>query len=362
MDAGQTDLEGSIRDTLDPFLSERYDFKAARKDVLCGQVLWHSFADELGILGATLPEDVGGLGGGAAESCAIMEMFGRHLVWEPYLATAVIGGRLIQAHDPHSALLKSIANGEMTLAVAHGEPMGGFDLANVKATATLKGNGYTLSGQKTVVLYGTCAKAFVVIAKSPKGVAAFLVDAGSAGVERTDYRSIGGAPASDITFSDAPATLLGDADALSLIEQVFDEATVALCAEACGVMQKLLDITVDYTKERRQFGRAIAEFQVLQHRMVDMLVEVKQSRAITRTARIKLASGDRAATVSAAKSRVGRACRIVSQSAVQLHGGIGIAEETPVSHYFRRAMMIEQELGSTEFHLSRYERLELTGY
>lgn len=361
MDAGQTELERSIRDTLDPFLGERYDFKEARKEVLCGRELWRSFAGELGILGATLPEAVGGLGGGPAEAGAVMEMFGRHLVWEPYIATAVIGARLILAHDPESPLLQSIASGEMTLAVAHGEPMGGFDLAGVKMSATQKGGNYTLSGQKTVVLYGPCAKAFIVIARSPKGVAAFLVDAEASGVETANYRSIGGAPASDLTFSNVSATLLGDADSLSLIEQAFDEATVALCTEACGVMQKLLDITVDYTKERRQFGRAIAEFQVLQHRMVDMLVEVKQSNAITRIARIKLGTADRAAAVSAAKSRIGRACRIVSQSAVQLHGGIGIAEETPVSHYFRRAMMIEQELGSTEFHLDRYERLQLKG-
>lgn len=362
MQAGPSDLERSIRDSLDRFLRERYDFKAARKQALCGGELWRTFADELGILGLALPEEAGGLGGGPAEVGAIMELFGRHLVWEPFLSTALMGARIIHAHEAHSSLLGSIMSGDMLLAIAHGEPMGGYDLASVKTRGTRKGSGYVLDGQKTVVLNGPSAKAFIVIARSPEGVGAFLVDSGAKGVQRTDYRTVGGAAASDVAFDVAPATLLGDADGLAFIEKVFDEATVALCAEACGVMQKMLDFTVEYTQQRKQFGRAIAEFQVLQHRMVDMLVEVKQSAAITRSARIKLDAADRQSAVSAAKSRVGRACRIVSQSAVQLHGGIGIADETPISHYFRRAMMIEQELGSTEFHLDRYERLQLGSF
>lgn len=360
MDHGQSELERSVRDTLDSFLAERYAFKAARSQVMCGGALWHSLAEELGILGMALPEECGGLGGGANEAAAIMELFGKHLVWEPFVSTALMGARFIQAHDASSVLLARIASGDLTVAIAHGEPMGGYDLSGLKVRAARKGSAYALSGEKTVVVYGPCAKVFVVIARSPEGIAAFLVDAGAKGIERTDYRTIGGAPASDLKFSDTPATLLGDADGLDFIEQVFDEATTALCAEACGVMQSLVDITVDYTKQRKQFGRAIAEFQVLQHRMVDMLIEVKQSAAITRTARLKLDTPDRASVVSAAKSRVGRACRAVSQAAVQLHGGIGIADETPVSHYFRRALMIEQELGSTDFHLDRYERLQLS--
>lgn len=360
MDHGQSELEQSVRDTLDPFLAERYAFKAARSQVLCGGALWRSFAEELGLLGMTLPEESGGLGGGANEAAAIMEVFGKHLVWEPFISTALMGARFLHAHDPSSVLLTRIANGDLTLAIAHSEPMSGYDPSRVKMRAARKGSAYALSGDKILVVYGACAKAFVVIARSPEGVGAFLVDAGANGIERTDYRTIGGAPASDLKFSETPATLLGAADGLDLIEQVFDEATVALCAEACGVMQSLVDLTVEYTKQRKQFGRAIAEFQVLQHRMVDMLIEVKQSAAITRTARAKLDTPDRASVVSAAKSRVGRACRSVSQGAVQLHGGIGIADETPVSHFFRRALMIEQEFGSTEFHLDRYERLQLS--
>jgi alkylation response protein AidB-like acyl-CoA dehydrogenase len=360
MGHGQSELERSIRDTLDPFLAERYDFKSAREQVKCGGDLWRSLAEELGILGVTAAEEAGGLGGGAGETAAIMELFGKHLVWEPFLPTVLMGARLIQAHDASSGLLAQIASGDLTIAIAHGEPMGGYDLSTVKMPATPKGAEYSLNGEKTVVLYGPCATALIVIARSPEGVAAFLVDASAKGIERTDYRTIGGAPASNIKFNGTTATLLGESNGLDLIEQVFDEATVGLCAEACGVMQQLVDITVEYAKQRKQFGRAIAEFQVLQHRMVDMLIEVKQSAAITRTARAKLDTPDRASVVSAAKSRVGRACRAVSQGAVQLHGGIGIADETPVSHYFRRALMIEQEFGSPEFHLDRYERLQLS--
>ncbi|MDP1910943.1 MAG: acyl-CoA dehydrogenase, partial [Hyphomicrobium sp.] len=244
-----------------------------------------------------------------------------------------------------------------------------YDPARVSTRAARGRDGFLVTGHKTLVLHAPCADRLIVIARTAgqasdrDGISPFLVCADAPGLQRRDYRTLDGAAASDIAFSDTPAALLGkEGAALPAIEKILDEAVVAVCAEACGVLQKLVDLTVEYTRQRRQFGRAIAEFQVLQHRMVDMLIEVKQAGILTRMARAQLETSVRAAAVSAAKSRVGRACRLVSQAAVQLHGGIGIADETSVSQYFRRALMIEQQFGSTEFHLERYERLQLSAY
>lgn len=373
MDFGQTEMERALAEQLTRFIDERYDFQVRQKRALepqWGPDLWRALAQDLGVLGAALPEEVGGMGGGPAEVGAVMKAFGRRLVLEPYLSTVVLGAGLLQAsEDAASAeLLAAVSAGETTLAVAHAEPQGGYDPANVTTTATARGDGFVLNGCKALVLNAAGADRLIVSARTGggpsdrDGISLFLLDAATAGLARRDYRTIDGGSASDLILTDVVAprsALVGPVGAaLPLLERVLDEATAAICAEACGVMGALLDITVDYARQRKQFGRAIAEFQVLQHRMVDMMIDVKQSESLALAARLKLDSPDRAAAVSAAKSRIGRACRSVSQAAVQIHGGIGIADETPVSHYFRRALMIEQQFGSTDYHLDRYERLQ----
>lgn len=373
MDFGQTEMERALAEQLTRFLDERYDFQVRQKRALepqWGPDLWRALAQDLGVLGAALPEEVGGMGGGPAEVGAVMKAFGRRLVLEPYLSTVVLGAGLLQAsEDAASAeLLAAVSAGETTLAVAHAEPQGGYDPANVTTTATARDDGFVLNGCKALVLNAAGADRLIVSARTGggpsdrDGISLFLLDAATAGLARRDYRTIDGGSASDLILTDVVAprsALVGPVGAgLPLLERVLDEATAAVCAEACGVMGALLDITVDYARQRKQFGRAIAEFQVLQHRMVDMMIDVKQSESLALAARLKLGSPDRAAAVSAAKSRIGRACRSVSQAAVQIHGGIGIADETPVSHYFRRALMIEQQFGSTDYHLDRYERLQ----
>ncbi|MDB5430878.1 MAG: Acyl-CoA dehydrogenase-like protein [Caulobacter sp.] len=374
MDFGQTDMERAIAEPLGRFLEEHYDFQARRKRVAAAAWepdLWRTLAGELGVLGAALPEAVGGLGGGAAEVGAIMRAFGQRLVLEPYLTTVVMGAELLRAwaHEAAAPLLSAIAEGAATVAVAHAESEGGYEPSYVSTHAVASGDGYLLNGRKTLVLNAASAGHIIVVARTAgeaadaDGISLFLLDAGAPGIERIDYGTIDGGSASDLILSDvrvAGERVIGPVgEALPLIERMLDEATTAVCAEACGVMQALVDITVDYTRQRRQFGKAIAEFQVLQHRMVDMMIEAKQAASLAMVARIKLDTPDRAAAVSAAKSRIGRACRAVSQAAVQLHGGIGIADETPVSHYFRRALMIEQQFGSSDYHLDRYERLQI---
>jgi hypothetical protein len=376
MDFGQTELERALHEPLERFLSDRYDFQTRKKRLAGGAWqpdMWHSFASELGVLGAALPESAGGLGGGPAEIGAIMQAFGRHLVVEPFLSTIVMGASFVRTWDSTEAsrLLAEIGAGDTTIAVAHAEPEAGYDPAQVKTRAVAGGAGFVLNGHKTLVLNAAHARHLIVVARTAgtdsdrSGISIFILDAAAEGLERTDYRTIDGGSASDIVLNNvivpkgALIGLLGEG--LPIVERVLDEATAAVCAEGCGVMQTLLNLTVDYTRQRKQFGRAIAEFQVLQHRMVDMMIAMKQSVMLAMMSRIKLDTPDRAAAVSAAKSRIGRACRMVSQSAVQLHGGIGIADETPVSHYFRRAMMIEKQFGSSDYHLGRYERLQIEG-
>lgn len=374
MNFGETDIQRELAQQLERFLAKHYDFQGRQRRVAAGHwnpEVWRALAGELGILGVALPESVGGLGGGAAEVATIMRLFGRYLVLEPFLTTVVLGAGMVAAweSDRSAPLLAAVSQGRTTIAVAHAEQDGGYEPSAVATRALSSRDGFVLNGRKTLVLNAAGADHFIVVARTSgadrdrEGVSGFLLDARSAGLRRVDYRTIDGGTASDLILNrvavSGDALLGAPGRFLPVLERVLDEATAAICAEACGVMQALLDITVDYTRQRRQFGRALAEFQVLQHRMVDMLVELKQAASLATVARIKLGTADREAAVSAAKSRVGRACRLVSQAAVQLHGGIGIADETPVSHYFRRALMIEQQFGSTEFHLDRYERLQL---
>jgi alkylation response protein AidB-like acyl-CoA dehydrogenase len=373
MNFDRSELEIYLGDALDRFLPDRYDFQARQRRVArkaWESDVWTAFADELGILGAAFPAEFGGLDGDAASLSVIMERVGAHLVIEPFLSTVVMGGGFLRAAErPARELMSDVAAGKVRIAIAYTEHDSGYRLEHVATTATRSGGDYILRGRKALVLDAALATHLVVVARTggektdAEGVSIFLVDALCKGVGREDFRTIDGGYASHITLDDVivPSTaLIGpDGEGLPILERIIDEATAAICAEACGVMQAMLDQTLDYTRQRKQFGRAISENQVLQHRMVDMLIEVKESSAMARLSHLKLDSPDRAAVVSAAKSRIGRACRFVGQSAVQLHGGIGIADETAISHYFRRALMIEKQFGSVDHHLSRYQALQL---
>ena len=228
-----------------------------------------------------------------------------------------------------------------------------------------------LSGEKAVVIGAPWASHLIVTARTSgaqrdrAGISVFLVEKGAAGVSTRDYPTVDGRRASEVTFDNVklgPEALIGaEGEAMPLIEQVVDEALAATCAEACGVLRRLHEGTLSYTRERKQFGAPIASFQVLQHRMVDMFINVEQAVSMTYMAHIKLSENaeERAKGVSAAKVQIGRACRFVGQNAIQLHGGMGMTDEMAIGHYFKRATMIEQEFGNTDHHLRRYETLSL---
>ena len=375
MDFSFTDEQSMLRDTIASYLADRYDFDTRRTAIKSPTgwrpEVWKAFADELGILGASFSEELGGLGGGAIDNMVVMEEFGKALVVEPYLGTVVIGGGFLK-HGASAGAADTIAKiiaGEVTIAFAYAEPQGRYNLANLVTTARKDGAGYVLNGHKAVVIGAPWATHLVVTARTgggqrdAGGISVFLIDKATPGVVTRDYPTVDGRRASEVFFENVSVggdALIGDEGAaLPLIEQVVDEAIAAVCAESCGVLRKLHEGTLDYTKQRKQFGVPIASFQVLQHRMVDMFIQLEQAISMTYMAHIKLSepAADRAKAISAAKVQIGRACKFVGQNAIQLHGGMGMTDEMAIGHYFKRATMIEGEFGSVDHHLRRYETL-----
>jgi hypothetical protein len=375
MDFSFTDEQSMLRDTVASYLADHYSFddrKAALKSADGWRpAVWKAFANDLGILGASFPEDLGGLGGDATDVMVVMEEFGKALVVEPYLGTVVIGGGFLQHGAPAGAgeLIGKIIAGEATMAFAWAEPQARYNFADLKTTARKKGAGWVLNGSKAVVIGAPWASHLIVTARTGGaqrdlgGVSVFLVDKKAKGVGARDFPTVDGRRASEMVFENvslgAEALIGAEGEALPLVEQVVDEAIAAVCAEACGVLRRLYEGTLAYTKERKQFGAPIASFQVLQHRMVDMFMQLEQAVSMTYMAHIRLgeAPGERAKAISAAKVQIGRACRFVGQNAIQLHGGMGMTDEMAIGHYFKRATMIENEFGSADHHLRRYEAL-----
>ena len=376
MDFSFTEEQSMLRDTVASYLADHYDFDKRRaaigKEPGWRPEVWKAFAEELGILGAPFSEELGGLGGGAIENMIVMEEFGKALVVEPYLGTVVIGGGFLKhsGHAQAADLIGEIIGGTATFAFAYAEPQGRYNLADLTTTAKKDGAGWVLNGHKAVVIGAPWASHLIVTARTgggqrdAQGISVFLVDKNTKGVSTRDYPTVDGARASEVYFENAvlPAeALIGTADqGLPLIEKVVDEAIAATCAEACGVLRKLHEGTLEYTKQRKQFGQPISAFQVLQHRMVDMFINLEQSISMTYMANIKLGvEAERAKAVSAAKVQIGKACKFVGQNAIQLHGGMGMTEEMAIGHYFKRATMIEGAFGSVDHHLARYEALSL---
>lgn len=375
MDFSFTEEQTLLRNSVARYLADNYKFEDWRKFTR-GEMgrdprHWSQFA-ELGLLAAPLPEAYGGLGGDVLSSLIIMEEFGRALVVEPYVSTVVIGGGILGQGGPEALKeewLPKIAGGETIMAFAFAEKSGRFNLADLTTTAKKQGEAYVLNGQKSVVLGAPWADQFIATARSAggrrdaHGVSVFLVDKKAKGVSTRDFPTVDGGRASEITFEnvEVPASrLIGEPDnGLPLVERAVDEAIAAVCAEATGGMKMLVDATVDYSKNRKQFGVPIGKFQVLQHRMVDMFVNYEQSVSITLMVTLKLAdAAARAKAASAAKVQIGKSGRFVGQSAVQVHGGMGMTDELNVGHYFKRLTMIDTQFGNVDHHLKRYAALD----
>jgi len=374
MDLNLTEEQSILRDSLSNFLSETYSFEK-RRPRLTGEAddaaIWRSLAVDLGILGASFDEAHGGLGGTAVDTMIIMEQLGRNLVLEPFLETVVLAGGVLRRSSAASAgeFIERIIAGDLRATLAFAEPQARYAWRDVATSASKRGAGYVLNGHKAVVVGAPEADLLIVSARTGgerrdrRGISLFAVDKAAKGLELRTYRTIDGKRAAEVYLEDvavdAGALLTPEGEGYPLLEQVIDEGTAAICAEASGVLRRLLDDTVEYTKQRKQFGVPIGSFQALQHRMVDMLIQVEQATSISLMATLELGGPDRAKAVSAAKAQVGGACRFVGHNAIQLHGGMGITDELAVSHFFKRATVIEAQFGSTDHHLARYERLAL---
>jgi alkylation response protein AidB-like acyl-CoA dehydrogenase len=305
----------------------------------------------------------------------VMEAFGRALVVEPYLATVVLGAGLIadSGSPAQRALwLPQVAAGDKLLAFAHFEPAARFMSAHVEATARADGKGWRLGGAKSVVLNADSADAILVSARTEgavqdaKGVSLFIVDPKTAGMTLRPYATQDAGRAAELRLADVavgPESLLGPAGgALPAIERALDRANAALCAEALGIIDALNAATLDYLKQRRQFGQPIGRFQALQHRMADMTVKATEARSMAIVAALAMRQADaneRMRMVSAAKALVGQCARFVGQQAIQLHGAIGVTDELIVSHWFKRLAMINATFGDADFHLGRFSDLML---
>lgn len=373
MDFKLTEIQTLLQDTANRLVRERYSFEERKKhlasDSACSDALWASFA-ELGLLGVEIDEDYGGSGGSFADLAVVLEAFGRGLVTEPYLSTVVLGAGLVRAAATGTRrknILTGVAAGTLKLALAHGEARARYSLQHVETSALRDGGDFVLSGAKAVVLGGDVADLLIVSARSnggvtdPSGISLFLVDPKMPGVHIRAYRNMDDRGAAEITFDKVRVpekALLGALDGgLSLIEAAYDRGAAALCCEGIGAMSAVNAITLEYLKTRMQFGRPIGKFQVLQHRMADMVMAEEQARSMVFLA-VESADDKDAATrgpfISAAKVQISNSGQIVGRGAIQLHGGIGMTNEYVAGHYLRRLTAIEKMFGDIDYHIGRF--------
>ncbi len=375
MDFDLTDEQRMLKESVEQLITDRYDFEQRKKymkeEAGYSRSQWAQYA-EMGLLGLPFDERFGGVGGGPVETMIVMEAFGRGLVLEPYLATVVLGGGLVNlgGNDAQrAAILPKIADGSLLLAFAHSEAQSRNDLADVATAAKRDADGWILDGEKAFVAHGNCADKLVVSARisgdrnSREGIGLFLVDAQSHGVSRKNYETQDGLRAAQIKLSGVKVSsndAIGDpGKALPLIERVADSALAAVAAEAVGAMAAAQEITMEYLRTRKQFGVAIGSFQVLQHRAVDILVHLEQARSMALFATMMMDHPDpaeRSKAISAATVQIRRSGKFVGQQVVQLHGGIGMTLEYKIGHYFKRLTAMESLLGDTDHHLAALAR------
>ncbi|HYH21390.1 MAG TPA: acyl-CoA dehydrogenase family protein [Azospirillum sp.] len=325
----------------------------------------------LGLLGMTFDEDHGGMGAGAPEVMIVAEEMGRHLLTDPFVQAVAIAGRLIDAAGSAAqkdALLPAIAEGRLVVVPAFGEPGSRYDLARVAATATADGGGHVLNGRKAVVLYGAAAHSLLVSARvsgavdAPDGIALFLVDARAPGLMVRACETLDGRPAAEVTLDrvrvGADALLGPPGGAFGLLEHAADRGVAAVCGEAVGAMAALYDMTVEFLRTRRQFGRPLGAFQALQHRVVDMRTALELARSMAAAAAIAADlddAGERRRIVSAAKVQVDRSGRAIGAQAIQLHGAMGMTEEYGAGRYVKRLLVLSSLYGDADHHTDRYQ-------
>lgn len=372
MDFSYSEEQQMLQDSISKFITQDYDWDTrqsyAKNELGYSDDNWKLFA-ELGWLTVPFKEEDGGFGGSAVDLIVMMEEFGKGLLVEPFVANTVLAGTVLAelaSDEQKQSLLTPMMEGGLQLALAHAETQSRYDNANVECKAEISGDQVTINGHKAVVLNGESADKILVVVRTSgaandrDGISVVVVDADSAGVKRKGYANVDGQRAADIWFENVTvptANILGEAGAaIEAIDVAIDRSALAVCAEAVGAMQVALTKTVEYSKIRKQFNVTLSTFQALQHRMANMFIEAEQAKSILLMAAMEMdrLDGRAAKALSAAKSRIGKAARLVGQEAVQIHGGIGVTDELDVGHYFKRLTTIQYSYGSTDFHTARF--------
>ena len=379
MDFAYNDEQRLLADSVGRWLDTDYrfeDFRRFAADPAQARTNWTRMA-ELGLLCVNIADADGGLGGGPIETLLVMQAFGRALVVDPYVGTAVIAVSLINA-EPSSArrreLLEQIGGGTCRISLAALEPEGRYDLTQVQTAAVAATGGFALSGKKAVVSHGDSADRLIVSARTAgaatdrHGISLFLIDAHATGITVRGFPTIDGQRAAEIEFDDVrigdDALLASLHTGIEALEWAVDRGIAALCAEAVGAMEQLLELTAEHLRTRKQFGQPIGRFQALQHRIADMAIALEQARSMALFAAAKIDEPnpvERRRAISAAKVMIGRCGRLVGQQAVQLHGGMGMTDEMPIGYFFKRLTAIDMSWGNVEHHVELYGDLLLNG-
>ena len=369
MDFDLNSEQQQLADAIARWAEKDYGFEKRKQiissDAGVSAAAWQALA-ELGVLALPVPSEHDGFDGTAIDQMVVMQALGRALVVEPVFATA-LGVQFLKLAGGHGDLLAQVAAGDMVIACALGERQSRHELVHIETTARKVDDHYVIDGSKSTVLHGAQAGCLIVSARSAgvhndaKGISLFMIPADSAGISMRDARSNDGMRMATIDFKQVKvpaASLLGvESEGWALLEAATDHGVALLCAEALGVMEALTDATLEYLKTRQQFGVPIGKFQVLQHRMAEMFMQLEQARSMAMLAAVSMSSEDaseRRRVTSAAKARVGEAMKYIGQQAVQLHGGMGVTNELPAAHYFKRLSTIELTLGDTDHHLARF--------
>lgn len=369
------DEQRQLAESVTRYLTDRYDFETRKKIIHSesglSDAVWGQLA-EMGLLSIPFSEDAGGFGGGAVDLMSAMQSAGAALLLEPLLPN-MVAGRLVDrmgSSAQKAVYLSPLMEGRSRLAFAWGEDDNRYQIDTVSTHAKRTASGWTLRGIKRVFYGAPQAQHMVVSAcTDTAGLSLFVVPTEAPGVRMSAYRTMDNQRAADVHLDDvqldAQALLGAEGAALITIEEAMDFGTALLCAEGVGAMQYACDTTLEYLKTRKQFGVAIGTFQVLQHRMVDMVIATEQARSLSYLACSKVDGAsdarERSRVVSAAKIKAADSARLVSQEAVQMHGGIGMTDELKVSHTFRRLTMLAQQWGDADYHLDRFAALDDLG-
>ena len=361
-----------IQQSVERFVQENYDLpkrvEISSKDPGYSKDYWGSMA-ELGWLGLPFNEEDGGFGGNQIDTLVIMEQFGKGLVLEPFLANVVLGGGAIQmggSEELKKEILPSLIEGTKQVTLAYAEQQSRFDLEDVATSARLDGDKYIINGQKSMVLNAESADHLVIVTRTSggqvdeEGITLFLVDSDTKGLEKQNFPTVDGLRASEINLENVEVgieRIIGDIDkGFEILKAVSNNGILALCAEAVGAMEILYKDTVEYTQQREQFDHPLSDFQVLQHRMVDMFMEYEQCKSLLFRATMETIQDPEMAqkTIHALKHLIGKSGIFVGENAVQLHGGMGVTEELRIGHFFKRLLVIDSQFGNADFHLDKF--------